>query len=163
MTCKEILIGWLNNAYAMEMSVVKTLEDHADDYNEIPEMRGKIEDHIELTQNQADRVKAEIERLGGEVSEAKSTLSQAFGSISGVMSGMAKDKIVKNAIAEHSTEHFEMASYLAIVKAAELCGEDETARVAREIMEEEKTTGEELEEHIGMIVRHYIDQNTEME
>ena len=161
MTCQELLIAWLNNAYSMEMGIIKTLEDHAEDASAVPEVRKKLEDHIELTQNQADRIRDEIERLGGEVSEVKAAFSQAFGTISGIASGLARDKIVKNTIAEHATEHFEMATYMAIAKAADICGEEETAQLAREIMEEEKTTGEELEEYIGMVVRQYIDENTE--
>lgn len=160
MDCEDILIKWLNNAYSMELSMVKTLEAHAKDADELPEVKEMIEKHIETTKEQAEKVKNEIERLGGDTSSIKAGMSEMFGSMSGLASDMTDDKIVKNAIAEHAAEHFEMATYMSIIHAAEMCGEDETADVAREIMEQETTTGKKVEENINMIVEYYINQKT---
>jgi ferritin-like metal-binding protein YciE len=162
--CRKILLTWLNNAYSMELSIVETLEKHAEALaGELPEMREKLMDHIQLTKDQAERVKDEIERLGGEVSGVKATLAKIFGDMSGLLSEAPRDRIVKNAIAEHATEHFEMASYLAIAKVADICGEEETAEMAREIAMEERTTGEELERKLGMIIEHFMAERTEEE
>ncbi len=158
MECKEILIAWLNNAYSMELSMIETLEKHVEDAEELPEVQEKLRSHIEETKEQAEKVKSEIERLGGDTSSIKAGMAEMMGKMSGMSTELAKDKIVKNAIAEHAAEHFEMATYMAISHAAKLCGEEETAQMAKDIMEEEKTTGEELEMYLKMVVEHYVNE-----
>ena len=76
---KEILLNWLNNAYSMELGLIKILEKHkseAADHFQVVEM---IDGHISETENQARLVKAEIERLGGDVSALKAWGAEAFG------------------------------------------------------------------------------------
>jgi ferritin-like metal-binding protein YciE len=163
MNCQDLLIAWLNNAYSMEMSIIQALEDHAEDTIEIPELRRKIEDRIELTQNQADQVRDEIERLGGEIFEVNAAFAHVFGPLSDIPMQSIKDKAVKNTITEYAMENFEAASYLAIAKAAEICGYDETSDLARQMIKKEMTTPFELEEQTEMVVRNYIDKNIDEE
>lgn len=155
---KEVLIDWLNNAHAMEHSVTATLEAHAEDAKDMPEVRQDLLDHTEHSKEHARRVKAEIERLGGEVSEIKTGLGIFGGWAAGVAAGLTDDKIVKNAVAEHAAEHYEMATYIAIAKMAELAGEDETAVVAREIMSEEAKAGKMTGEDVESAVEQYLSE-----
>ncbi|MFA5927143.1 MAG: DUF892 family protein [Patescibacteria group bacterium] len=150
------LMTWLNDAYAMEQSIINTLEGHAKDANDYPEAKQMIEDHIEQTKGQALRIKNEIERLGGEVSKVKSVLADMMGTVQGLMPDLAKDKVIKNAIVEHATEHFEHASYMTLAEAADYYDEPETARVCEEIMEEEVRMGEKLEKALPKLVREYL-------
>jgi len=158
--CKEILTTWLNNAYAMEKSMVKTLKAHADDAREwdLMELADELEQHVNDTELQANRLKDAIEKLGGDVSKLKEESAELSGIMQGVMNEMTGDKVVKNTIAEHAAEHFEMATYMAIARAAENCGEDEVAEMAKSILEEEKSSGEELEQELNMVVDAYMDR-----
>lgn len=156
--CRELLVAWLNNAYAMEQSIIKTLEAHAEDAADYPEIKSKIDSHIEQTKNQADRLEDAIEDLGGDVSSVKSTGAKAMGYLQGALSNLGDDRIVKNAIMEHATEHFEMATYQSIKTLALRCGEDDVADLADEIMQEEMRMGEKLKEHLPEIVEMYADE-----
>ncbi|MFA7253586.1 MAG: DUF892 family protein [Patescibacteria group bacterium] len=158
---KEILIEWLKNAYAMEQQIVQTLEAHAKDFDSMPEMQEMIEQHIEETKDQADRVKMEVERLGDEVSSVKSGLAEAMGMMTGMGSDLFKDKIVKNAIAEHATEHLEMATYEAIATAAEIADEPATRELAMDLVKEETRTGEKLKTMLPQVVRKYFENRAE--
>lgn len=164
MECKDTLITWLNNAYAMELSMAETLEKHAEALEgELPDIRDEIEQHIMETRDQAEKVKEEIERLGGDTSSIKATMSSMFGSLSGILSDMPKDKIVKNAIAEHAAEHFEMATYMAIAELADMCDEEETAKMARNIAMEEKTTSEKLQNKFEKIIATFREEKMDEE
>ncbi|MEK9156418.1 MAG: DUF892 family protein [Patescibacteria group bacterium] len=156
MTEKKTLLTWLNDAYAMEQSIVETLEGHAGDAEEYPEVQRMIREHIEQTKSQAERVRKKIEGLGGSISVMRTGAGQIMGEIQGLMPNLVRDKIVKNAIVEHAAEHFEHASYLTLVEAAEYFNEPEVARVCREIMKEEVDMGEKLKENLSKIVREFL-------
>lgn len=163
MECRDILINWLNNAYAIEMTQVKTLEAHADDAAELPEYESQLREHIEETREQAERVHNAIESLGGDVSTMKDISGQVMGYFQGIAAEPFGDKLVKNAVAEHAAEHLEMATYQAIAVAATACQEDEVAEMAQEIMEQEKMTGEKLESTLEMVVNHYLEKTLNKE
>ena len=65
------VIGWLNDAYAMELSIVQVLQNHARDAKNHPEMQARIEQHLDETRRHADLVKGCIDRLGGSTSAVK--------------------------------------------------------------------------------------------
>ncbi|HOX40922.1 MAG TPA: DUF892 family protein [bacterium] len=159
---KKTLITWLNDAYSMEESIADTLEGMIEDAEDYPEFKTQLEDHLEQTKSQAERVRGEIERLGGDVSTVKKMMADAMGSIQAVVPDMAKDKVIKNAIAGHATEHLEMASYMALAAAADELGETETADVCRKIMEEEKEMGKKTEKMLPEIVKQYLRKQKEM-
>jgi ferritin-like metal-binding protein YciE len=158
MTKKQVLIKWLNDAVGMEEGIIETLEEHAKDAREegLGKVESMIEKHIQETKDQSERIQTCIEELGGEVSGGKSKLSEIVGKVSGMMSEPAEDKVIKNALSEHATEHFEIASYMAIEEAARECGEDRIARVARDIIEEEIKTSEMIKENLPMLVREHL-------
>jgi ferritin-like metal-binding protein YciE len=156
MECREVLIAWLNNAYAMEKSMAKTLRAHAEDAAKIPDYQQDLLDHVDETEEQAERVKEAIESLGGDVSRLKQMGGEMMGLVEGVMAEGHKDKIIKNAIAEHAAEHFEMATYMAIAEAARICGEDEVEKMAMSTMKEETQTGEKLEKTLKKLVDFHL-------
>lgn len=161
MTCKEVLLNWLKNAYAMEKGMVETLKENIDDAEDDPNMASAIDKmrmHIDETEAQAEKVKSAIESLGGDVSEIKTELAKAQQKAMSASLDLHKDHGVKNIILAHAAEHLEMASYMAIAKAAELCQEEEIASMAKGIMEQETQTGEKIEEEIDNAVRSYFEK-----
>jgi len=122
---RETLIGWLNDAYAMEMGIIPVLENHVKDADKHPEIQTRLRAHLEQTRRQADQVNMLVERLGGSTSAVKTTMGTLGGFVSGLSTGAAPDEIVKNALADYSTEHFEIASYRALIAGAQALGETE--------------------------------------
>lgn len=161
MECKEILLSWLKKAYAMEKNVEKVLEAHLKDAENMPEIQSDLQEHIDETKMQAEKVKAEIERLGGDISAIGEEMAEFMGWATGAASDLAKDKIVKNAIAEHATEHLEMATYMSIAEAAKICGESKTEKMAHEIMEQETEGAKKMEQNIKMVVAQYMREQAE--
>jgi ferritin-like metal-binding protein YciE len=148
---KDLYLSWLNDAYAMEKNVEEVLERHADQAKEFPTIQSAIEEHLEVTRSQAERVKACIERNGGNVSSIKSGVANLTGAVAGAGSGMAKDRLVKNALTEYAAENFEIASYVALEVAAEEMGDMQTAQVCKEIIREEQEMTGWLEKNLRSI------------
>lgn len=148
MTTRDHLITWLNDAYAMEQALEETMKQHATDAKEDVEVHGRIQRHIEETRNQAETVKECIESLGGEVSGAKAAFANLFGAMQGVVNKPLRDTMVKNAISDYAAEHFEIATYRALIDAAEQIGENEIARKLTDILRQEQDMARFLEEKL---------------
>lgn len=148
MTTRDQLITWLNDAYAMEQALEETLKQHAADAKDDVEVHGRIERHIEETRNQAATVKECIQSLGGEVSGAKSAFANVFGAMQGMVNKPMGDTMVKNAIADYAAEHFEIATYRALIGTAEKIGENEIARKLTDILNQEQDMARFLEDKL---------------
>lgn len=161
MTKKEMYLRWLNDAYAMEEGIATSLSKQADALEDEPEARMMVQDHLEQTRIQSDKVKECIERQGGDVSSVKSASSKVAGWLDNVMMGMMHDKLVKIAIADHAIEHLEMAAYRALMTAAEEMGDSETKEVCQEILREEEAMAEKLLHKIPQVTKQVLDMHEE--
>jgi ferritin-like metal-binding protein YciE len=150
---REQLIAWLNDAYSMEKSLEETLERHAKDAESDPEVHARITRHIEETREQAETVKGCIESLGGSVSKVKSALAGMMGSVQGMANKPAGDTMVKNALADYSAEHFEIASYRALIEGARALGEEQIALKLTAILHQEEDMARFLEQKLPGAVR----------
>src|SRR5947209_6211755 len=150
---KETLISWLNDAFAMETSLVQVLENHASDVKDRP-----VAEHLEKTRLHAERVRDCVERLGGSTSSMKTALGAVTGFFQGRSTGISPDELVKNALSDYAAEHFEIASYNALIVAARALGEPEVARVCEEILRDEQDMARWLENQLPTVVQEYLGQ-----
>lgn len=153
---KEWLVSWLNDAYAMEESIIEVLRDHVNDAEGHPQLQSRIQQHIKETEHHAELDRDCIEHLGGSVSGARSGMANIMGRFQGKMTAMADDELLKDGISDYATEHFEIASYKAISKAAEALGEDRVVRNCQQIIQDEMSMAKFLDEHLPMVVRDTI-------
>ena len=150
------ILTWLNDAYTMEIEGAKTLERHANAAGDYPEVQSRLQRHAEETRRHAEEVKSCAQRLGGQPSAAREAIGMVIGAARGVATRAAKDTVVKNALADYASEHFEIACYKSLVAAAEREGDQETARVCREILEEEEAMVGFLDEQIGDVTERFL-------
>src|SRR3954467_2902388 len=157
---RETLIGWLNDAYAMEKGLVQVLENHADDVKDRPEMYRKIAQHLEQTRMHAGRARECVERLGGSVSTVKTAMGAVSGFFQGRSTGVSPDELVKNALSDYAAEHFEIASYRALIPAARLLGENQVVQVCETILRDEQDMANWLEQSLPNVVQEYLNVQT---
>jgi ferritin-like metal-binding protein YciE len=157
---RETLIGWLNDAYAMEKGLVQVLENHANDVKDRPEMYRKIAQHLEQTKMHAERVRECVERLGGSVSTVKTAMGAVSGFFQGRSTGVSPDELVKNALSDYAAEHFEIASYKALIVAARLLGESQVVQVCETILRDEEDMAKWLEQGLPNVVQEYLNVQT---
>lgn len=153
---KDQLITWLNDAYSMEKALEEVLQRHAKDAEGNAVVHERVTRHIEETRRQAETVKGCIERLGGSMSRGKSAFATFFGAGQGMMNKPLQDTMVKNAIADYAAEHFEIASYRALIKTAEELGETDIAAELQQILRQEEDMARFLEQHLSGTVQEQL-------
>src|SRR5690625_5911077 len=75
------------------------------------------------------------------------------------MAALTGDDLVKASLAGYASEHLEIASYQALIAAANDLGDTETAAVCEQILEEELAMSEWLEENLPEIVLHFLHED----
>jgi ferritin-like metal-binding protein YciE len=158
---KDLLISWLNDAYAMEQTLLPVLQNHAKDAEEaMPEAAAHIRRHIDETRTHAERIEQCLRQLGTTPSTVKSAMGSMMGTAQSVMTGMFSDEMIKNALGDYGSEQFEVASYTALVAAAEELGETEIARLCEENLREDQLMASWFEQQIPTVVARSIATNT---
>lgn len=159
---KETLLAWLQDAHAMENQAIEILKRQSERIKSYPDLQEKVPDHLEETREHAARVKECIERLGGDASTTKKSVGKFMGNAAALANSAANDEVVKDGIADYAFEQFEIASYRALIAAAEQLGEDEIRRVCEEILEEEKAMAQWLEEKLPLVTRQYLEHRVKV-
>ena len=153
---RDTLSTWLKDAYAMEQGIVEILERQIDQFEDMPEAQMKIRQHLELTRDQAERVRECVERLGDDVSRVKSGMANVLGAVQGMSTALANDKMVKNSMGNYAIEHFEIASYMILVTAAWEMGYEEIALVCEGILGEEQEMAQWVEQSLPLVTRAHL-------
>jgi ferritin-like metal-binding protein YciE len=154
------ILAWLNDAYMMEKSVEEVLLKHVMEFREFPEWRDRLQVHVEETADHAAQVRKCIEELGGAPSTVKSLAGEVMGKVQGLTMSMFADKTVKAALAEYASEHLEIASYTALVAAAEEAGYSRVAEVCRGILAQEEAMAGFIIERLPILTRHHLEAQT---
>lgn len=141
----------------MEQSLESVLQRHIADAQELPAIRERLKDHLEETRGHAARMRECLASLGEQPSVLKSTAGAVFGMVQGMSTTPFADEVVKNALADHAMEHFEIACYSSLLAAAEDAGLTEVAAAARDILAEEEAMAEWLRAQIPQLTRLHLD------
>ena len=160
MAQKDLVVAWLNDAYAMEQSIVQVLGNHAKDAKDLPEVQSMIQRHLESTNRHAEMVASMLEQLGEKPSTAKSAMSTVMGKVQGLTTEMAKDELIKNALADFATEHMEIASYTSLAEAGRLMGNDFIVQTCQTIIQEERAMAQWLEQQIPILTGVMLEMET---
>ncbi len=153
---QDNLLDWLRDAHAMEEQAEKMLTTTAERLENYPELRARIEQHIQETRHQAEQVRGCIQRLGGDTSTIKDVAAKMVALGQGMSGMFVSDEVVKASMASYAFEHMEIASYRALIAAAEVCGDAETKRVCEDILQQEEAMAAWLEERLPHTVRQFL-------
>jgi ferritin-like metal-binding protein YciE len=149
---RELLGRWLRDAHSMELAMLPVLRNHAKDMADHPEIVARIESHVEETERHAEVVKSCLESIEQGTSALKDVGAKVGGGFQAVSTDMFKDEPVKNALADYAAEHMEIASYKALISAAEELGETKIASELQEILAEEEAMAEWLDTQLPALV-----------
>ena len=161
MAHKDLLIAWLNDAHGMETSLIPVLENHAKDAANHPEMQARIQQHVEETRHHAELVESCVKRLGESTSALKTGMSKLFGNVQSVATGAFQDELVKNALSDFAAENFEIASYKALIAAAQEFGDQQTVSVCQQILRDEEAMAQWLDQQLPMVVQEIFRQKAQ--
>jgi len=147
---------WLRDAHAMEKQAEQMLSGQASRIENYPQLRARLEQHLNETKSQREKLEKCIEQRGASTSGMKdiagkfAAIMQSFGGV------IVDDEVVKATLASYTFEHMEIASYRILIVAAEAVGDTATAEICKEICREEKAMAAWLADHADEVTREYL-------
>src|SRR4051794_16393960 len=114
---KDIFIVGLRNAHGMETQARELMERQSERLDEYPEVKAKVADHLQETNEQLKRLEQCLETLGEGTSTLKDTAQSVMANVLAMTHAVAGDEILKNTFANF--ENFEIAAYKSLLA---LCG-----------------------------------------
>lgn len=81
-----------------------------------------------------------------------------MGKVQGLSTGAAADEVVKDGLADFAAENFEIASYTALIAAAEQLGDRETVATCNQILREEQEMARWLEQNLPATTRETVNR-----
>ncbi len=159
---KERLLRYLNDAHAAEEGGLAAMKDVAAEATNA-DLKAAVNEHLVVTQSQADRLKARILALGGDKVEGKSLVNSIIAKGSSLLNIFhdKEDKQTQDAIKSYSLEHFEVGIYTSLKAYADSIGDVETAQLADTIMGEEKMAAERLLRVIPQLAASAVGKTTD--
>ena len=156
MTYEEHYHDWLRDAHAMEKQAESMLESMAGRIDNYPDLKARIEQHIEETRQQQTLIQSVIDRHNTSNSTFKDVMGKmsAFGQSIGGM--FTSDEIVKGAISSYVFEQFEIGCYTSLIAAAEKVGDLEGVAAFKQILEQEKAMAEWALTHLPDVTQQYL-------
>ena len=144
---RQKIIQYLQDAHATELAQISTLSAHIS-ITEAGSYRSGLEAYLDETKGHAERVQRRLTELGvrrsligqgfGLVQTAiKQGLVLAKGPVDMIRGGNVKEKMLRNARDEATSEALEIATYDAIERMAKNLGDEKTAQLAAEIRDDE--------------------------
>jgi ferritin-like metal-binding protein YciE len=155
-TAKDILIVGLRNAYALEGQALELTERQAERLEHYPQLRARVQQHLEETRRQQQMVEQCLNQLGTSPSSLKEMAMSLMGNLQAMAHSMAGDEVLKNTFGSYAFEHFEIASYKALIVMAETAGEPQIARTCEQILRQEEAMASWLGQHMDEVVRQYL-------
>jgi ferritin-like metal-binding protein YciE len=154
---RDIYIVGLRNQHAVENQAIELLERQVGRLENYPEMRDRMQRHIEESREQARRLE---ELLGGHDtshSAFKDTMMSIVGNLAALGHSTASDEVVKNSFANFAFEHYEIASYLLTL--AELAGDTAARTALNTSLREEKDMAQWIADHLDDTVRRFVNRS----
>ncbi len=155
-TPKEHLIAWLRDAHAMEEQAETMLTAQSRRLQNYPDLKARIDQHIEETREHARRLETCLQRLDHRASSLKDISGKIVALGQGLSGMFVDDEVVKGSLAGYTFEHMEIASYKILIAAAEAAGETEVVTACQANLAEEVAMAEWLDEHAAGITRKFL-------
>jgi ferritin-like metal-binding protein YciE len=153
------LVQYLTEAHGKEKELETALTAHIGMATRAP-YKKRLEQHLKETRQHAKLTERRLKKLGGGVGvvgKAGELASRGVAATKGplhAVRGTGEEEVqLKNAKTEYSEEHEEIAQYTAIETLATEVGDDETAKLARQIRREEERMAGFLERQIPVLAR----------
>lgn len=159
----EVLVDWLKSAHSIETTLVNVLENQAERADGFPDFQSRLRGHREASMRHAEMVKSCIERLGGDVSQVRAGMSKFMGDLQSKFMGTFSDSIVRDAVTGTMAEQLEISTYNAIVTLSNRIGEERTAEICQEILEEEEEMHDYLVNSVDELVNKAYEGGTLIE
>ncbi len=155
----KLLEEELKDIYSAEKQLLKALPKMARKANSV-ELRNALEEHLEITEGQVNRLEQVFEALG---KPAKAKTCKAMQGLveeaKEIMEEDATPSVLDAGIiaAAQKVEHYEIASYGTVRTWARLCGEEEAAGLLQQTLDEEG----EADKRLSQLAESFVNAQAE--
>jgi ferritin-like metal-binding protein YciE len=146
----EELVSFLSDLYSMELQAIAQLES-APQLAGAPSLAADFQTHLAETEQQADKIRARLEALGGSPSVIKDTLMKLGGKAFLLFAKLQLETPGRLLTHAYSYEAMEWGGYAVLIRMAEAMNDPETAQLGREIQAEERLMMQRLEREFDVI------------
>ncbi len=153
---RELMITGLRNAHGLEQQAIEMLERNVERLQNYPQLKARVAQHLEESRQQQAMVARALEELGESPSTLKDTVMGFAQNVQMAVHAAASDEVLKNSFAGYAFEHFEIASYRALMVMARMAGEPRVEQVAQQILRQEEAMGDWLWQHLPQVTRQYL-------
>ena len=153
---QDIYITGLRNAHALETQAVQLLSRQVERLENYPAMSERMRQHIEESRTQQARLEQILDRLGTSHSALKDAVTGFMGNMAALGHTVAQDEVVKNTFANFAFEHYEIASYKALLEMADAAGDGQAPQLLRMSLDEEVRMAQWIDQHLPETIRTYM-------
>lgn len=158
-TTKDTLVSWLKDAHAMKAARMQNLERQAERYDEYPELKSKLSEHIGHSRAQTDELERYLKQLGADTSAMKEGVSRIASELQHWTTSSAPDQVVKNLIANDAFAEFEAASFHSLSVAARESGETQIAEGCERMRDEERRMADWFQSEVPRVTERYLQRH----
>lgn len=152
----DIYTTGIRNAHAMENQALSIMRPQVDRLEHYPDMAARLQRHIEETEAQLHRLDSMMERLDIDRSPLKDNFLSAIGGMAALAHTPASDEVLKNALANHAFENYEIAAYIALITAGRHAGDTAGVQILEQNLEEEREMARWIAEHLPQVTEAYV-------
>ncbi len=154
----SVFVTGLKNAHALENQALELMNRQVERIENYPDIKAKLEQHIEETHNQIARLESLLESLGESRSVLKDNALSLTGNLAAIAHAFTQDEIVKNSIANFAFENFEIASYKSLIQLAGETGHREAEQPLQETLREEEAMASWIDSHLSGVTHTYLER-----
>jgi ferritin-like metal-binding protein YciE len=158
---REIYITGLRNAHALEAQAIQLTTRQAERLENYPEMRARLREHAEESRRQQERLDKLLQGQDSSPSMLKDLATSITGNLAAVTHALTQDEVLKNTFANYAFEHFEIASYRALIEMAQQAGDTAAPAMLQQSLEEELQMADWIEQNLLPTVRRYTSLEAE--
>lgn len=152
----SILVTGLKNAHAMENQALSIMKPQVKRIENYPEMRERIERHIQETEGQLGRLDTIFEDLQESHSGFKDMVLSIGGSMAALGHAGAGDEVLKDTFANHAFENYEIAAYRSLIRLGEMLSLQNITPLLTQNLREEEDMAEWIKTHIDAVTERYV-------
>jgi ferritin-like metal-binding protein YciE len=154
----SVFITGLKNAHALENQALELMNRQVERIENYPDIKARLEQHIQETHQQIQRLETILEGLGESRSVLKDNLLSLTGNLAAITHAFTQDEIVKNSIANFAFENFEIASYKSLIQLADETGHQQAQQPLRQTLREEEEMAHWIDTHLSDVTHKYLER-----
>jgi ferritin-like metal-binding protein YciE len=150
-TIRELLVKQLDEAYAMEQTVLKMLDAMIRTTSD-PSVVADLKTHKQETEQHAERLERCLGTYGESPSKAKEVLGELTALMKAPMDVLRGEQDMRNARDGFATEHLEIATYRLLEHVAKAAADEQAVAVARQNAADEERMAARIQRNWERVV-----------